>query len=68
MIKLIMAIAVLALLLGVGCAREQPLTEAAVTQEDIQAVTEPTIEDIESDLDTSDLDSLEEDMDSLIIE
>lgn len=67
--KLIAAIAILTLLLGVGCANEQPATEAVTaTQEDVQAIAEPTIENIESDLDTSDLDSMEEDLDSLIVE
>ena len=59
---------IFALMLVAACTSStEPTTQVEDTAAEI-VVTEPTIADIEADLDTSDLDELEEDLDLLLLE
>ncbi len=64
--KLLAIISIISLmLLLAGCSSEKAAPEQPAAGE---AVTEPTAEQIESDLDTSSLDGIESDLDSLVLE
>ena len=62
----LMLFGILVLVFVVAACTSTPVEE--VTQAEVSAVVEPTIADIEADLDTSSLDELEEDLDLLILE
>ncbi len=55
-----------AVLLLVGCTAEEAMPDTAAGE--AAAVTEPTAEQIESDLGTSQIDEIGSDLDSLILE
>lgn len=66
--RLLPIIGILSLLLMAACAQQEQATgEEGITQ-DAETVTEPTVQDIESDLDTSEIENIEKDLDLLIIE
>ncbi|MBI2663824.1 hypothetical protein HYX10_00595 [Candidatus Woesearchaeota archaeon] len=74
--KLIL-ISLFAVMLAAACTpsgpAEAPVSEitppeTTATEADIQSVSEPTAEQIESELDTSELDAINDDLDLMIVE
>ncbi|MAG15457.1 hypothetical protein CMO88_00175 [Candidatus Woesearchaeota archaeon] len=67
--QILTILGVFSIILLIGCAvPELQITEEELTDADIEAMTEPTAEQIEADLDTSSLDEIEGDLDLLILE
>ncbi len=60
-------LAIFLLALAAGCTQTQTEIGAAVSESEVNSVTEPTADDIESDMDSSSMDDMERDMDSLIV-
>ena len=68
--QIITIIGIFSLLFLVACVSPTETVEdtTEVAESDVEAIAEPTAEQIESDLDTSSLDEIEEDLDLLILE
>lgn len=71
----LMLMGIFAMVFMLGCTsvpddmmEEEMPEEATLTDSEVEAIAEPTAETLESDLDTSGLDQIEEDLDLLILE